>query len=143
MVKKSIANTGARTTFTQCYNVITILQHYNFISLYSICDKLCLLGSSISRLKFSKVPNFMKYTKNSSKFCFTYFLYSWEFTLRVILLFTIWVKKHLTVVYYLLYCCFLLYFTFVFAQKKESFLYEIIVIMLSYLLLTNSVFFVE
>ena len=116
-----------------------MLWHYNFISLHSICEKLCLLGCSILPIKFSKISNFMKYTQNNSNtLFFTYFLHNWEFTFRVFSLFVICCKKAFN-------CCllFTLLLRFVYVWKKETLSLEIIVIMLIYLLLTNSVIFVE
>ena len=86
--------------------------HYNFISLYSICDKICLQGCSIWPIKFSKISNFMKYTLNNSNISFHIFLHSWEFTLRVISLFTICIKN--------VFNCCLLYFIRLSTESWES-----------------------
>ena len=77
--KSNIAKTGTKKTFSQRYNLIAIttLQHYNFISLYSTCDKLCLSAN------FQKDLISWNIHKTILTFCFTYFLHSWEFTLRV------------------------------------------------------------
>ena len=78
----------------QRYNIIAILGHCNFISLHSICDKLSLLGCSVLPINFQKYLISRNIHKTIPTFCFKYFLHNWEFTLGVISLFAICVKKN-------------------------------------------------
>ena len=70
MEKNKTTNTGVETTLC---NVITLLQYREvkrYLTLPSVCDKICLLGCSILPKNFRKKSNFMKYTQNSSNILF-------------------------------------------------------------------------